>query len=137
MSQLRSLLYVSRILIPLAERPAEIDRIVTVSAERNRTLNVTGALIVTKSRFAQVLEGPDPAIEGLMASIRRDPRHGELAVVFDRAIAGRRFDGWSMAYSGHAEYVTRLVDPLGGVSTPPGDADALRLIGFMKGMAGS
>lgn len=137
MSQLRSLLYVSRILIPLAERPAEIDRIVTVSAERNRTLNVTGALIVTKSRFAHVLEGPDSAIEGLMSSIRRDPRHGELAVVFDRAISGRRFDGWSMAYSGNAEYVTRLVDPLGAVSTPPGDADALRLIGFMKGMAGS
>ena len=137
MSQLRSLLYVSRILIPIEDRPTEIDRFVAVSTARNRTLNITGALIVTKSRFAQVLEGPDSAIEELMTSIRRDPRHGELAVVFDRAIAGRRFDGWSMAYSGNAEYVTRLVDPLGAVSTPPGDADALRLIGFMKGMAGS
>lgn len=112
-----------------------IESIVETSMARNRTLDVTGALIATEGRFAQVLEGPAAALDDLMVSIRRDPRHTDLIVTFDEHIRERRFGGWSMAYSGNAGFVARL---LGSVATDPGLADETelsRLIRFMQGMA--
>lgn len=137
MSRLRSLLYESRILIPLADRPLEIERIVTVSMARNPGLDVTGALIGTQDRFAQVLEGPAEAIDTLMSSIVCDMRHADLTVVSDQDILERRFPRWSMAYFGQAGYVSRLVEALGPASPVPREAAALRLLAFMQGMASS
>ena len=134
MTCLRSLHYISRRLVPVPDVAGAIDSIVELSVARNLALNVTGALIATESRFAQVLEGPADAITDLMASIRRDPRHTEIAVRFDEAIEMRRFAGWAMAYRGNAGFVSRLVDA--DATDPASDApDRRRLVRFMRGMA--
>lgn len=131
---MRSLLYVSRIRLSSGERQAGIDDIVARSLVRNQGLGVTGALIATQSRFAQVLEGSDAALEILMSSIRRDPRHEDLKVILDHDIAQRRFARWSMTYCGQAGYVERLVEPLGAAERPVLEADWLRLCRFMEKM---
>jgi hypothetical protein len=100
-----SLLYVSRTLLKFPAGDAEVENIVTVSLARNAGLDVTGALISTPSYFAQVLEGPQPAVVELMHSIMRDPRHAEIKIVTEGEVPARRFPNWSMAYSGYATYV--------------------------------
>ena len=108
----KSLLYVSKSLIP-AERKAEVMRdIILVAQSRNTSLGITGALIATDSHFAQLLEGTPEAIGEVMDSISKDPRHSEILVIQDNAIDRRRFPKWSMAYSGLATYVAHYVEPL-------------------------
>lgn len=108
----QSLLYVSHSCLVRPHDDPEIAKIIEVSRERNRALKVTGALIATHRFFAQVLEGPDAAIDELMLSIARDRRHRDVTVVRREALPARRFDNWSMAYSGAAGYVDRDIEPL-------------------------
>ena len=129
-----SLLYVSRSLLVLPEQAEEIQKIVEVARSRNARLDVTGALIFTEARFAQVLEGSTEAVEELMASIRRDPRHKDVEVVEVAEITSRRFPNWTMAYSGPSFYVDRHIKPLvnSGLETGPRGELASKLIGFMR-----
>ncbi|MGU3340708.1 BLUF domain-containing protein [Methylobacterium mesophilicum] len=83
----RSLLYVSRRLAT----PADVRDIVEASRSRNARLEVTGALVASRSRFAQILEGPRPGVEVLMDSIRSDPRHTGVEVLLFDDIERRRF----------------------------------------------
>jgi len=108
----RSLLYVSESRLGVTEAAAEIDQIVAVSVSRNAILGVTGSLIATRHEFAQILEGPEAAVDELMASILADPRHANLRILEYVDISRRRFPNWTLAYSGPATYVVSLVEPL-------------------------
>ncbi|HEX9954984.1 MAG TPA: BLUF domain-containing protein, partial [Allosphingosinicella sp.] len=104
---------------------SQVADIVDVARARNSGLSVTGALVFSEQSFAQVLEGPAAAVEELMASIERDPRHHRLSVLIDASLAaGRRFSDWSMAYSGPSLYVERHIRPLlqGELELPEAEA---------------
>ena len=135
MSQpLVSLLYASIAVPDLAE--ASLGEIVEVARSRNAALHVSGALVFTGEHFAQVLEGPEAAIEQLMGSILRDPRHRAVNVVERPQIEERRFARWSMAYAGPSLFVDRHIAPLLG--THAGEESGLqarRLIGLMHEFA--
>jgi hypothetical protein len=63
-------------------------------------VDVTGALMFNAGCFAQVLEGPRPAIEAIFERIQQDERHGEVSLLaFDPAPA-RAFAQWSMGFVG-------------------------------------
>jgi len=109
---LSSLLYVSTSLLTPANAARENDDIVRVAIERNARLDVTGALVHTGANFAQVLEGERAAIDELMTSIMRDPRHRDVRIVAISPIELRRFPGWRMAYAGPSVYVENHVVPL-------------------------
>jgi hypothetical protein len=130
-----SLLYVSKTLLKFPAGEAEVANIVEGSLIRNARLGVTGALISTGSYFAQVLEGPRPAVEELMASIDADPRHMRVKII--RTVEeGRRFTGWSLAYSGTSAAVDRHIAPLFSTLPPADEAHlGLRLIGLMEEVA--
>lgn len=104
-----SLTYVSKSLLTYPEDEREIAAIVEVALKRNLFLHVTGALISTPHYFAQILEGPSAAIDALMLSISRDPRHHDIQVIEKLDRDQRRFGKWSMAYSGHANYVDKHI----------------------------
>lgn len=106
-----SLLYVSKSLLPHGGRE-ELERILTAARSRNKALGVSGALIFTGANFAQVLEGPQAAIDELMVSIASDPRHTSLKLVRTDELEERRFGSWSMAYSGTSLYVDHHICPL-------------------------
>ena len=108
----KSLLYFSKSLIPPAAKAEAMRDIVRVAQARNAGLGVTGALIATEGHFAQLLEGPDDAVDEVMVSVSRDPRHTEVRVIHDGRIDRRRFPKWSMAYSGLATYVAHYVEPM-------------------------
>lgn len=106
-----TLLYVSRNLVDVAGSSAEVSRIVEVSRPRNAALGVTGALIFAESHFAQSLEGTQAAVEELMQSIRRDPRHCDIRVLQAGEAQARRFAHWSLAYYGPSALLGDLFDP--------------------------
>ena len=66
---------------------------------------MTGALVFTERLFAQYLEGSEEALDILMESIRRDPRHRDVAIVYREAIPARRFETWELAYAGPSTFV--------------------------------
>ena len=100
-----SLIYVSHGLIALSAQEREIDRIVEGSIDRNARLEVRGALLFTEQHFAQLLEGPEAAVDELMLSIARDDRHERVTVIERKPIDGYRFPDWGLAYWGNASYV--------------------------------
>lgn len=127
-----SLLYVSRRLAT----PADIRDIVETSRVRNARIQVTGALVASRGRFAQILEGPRAALDALMDSIRRDRRHTEVEVVMHTDIERRRFPEWTLAYSGTSVFVNGLIEALAKQADTRGHAgDVQRLVQAIEGLS--
>ncbi len=97
---LYKIVYCSRNLIEgePAEHDAEIDQILQSARKNNTRQNVTGALLFSSGYFAQVLEGPQPAIERIFEHIQRDPRHGDVTVLESGDAERRDFPDWAMAH---------------------------------------
>jgi len=109
---LKSVLYVSRSRLDPALAEAEVSAIVALARPRNASLDVSGALAFAQASFAQVLEGPEAAVDDLMSSITNDERHERVRIIDMSHVEQRRFEGWSMAYSGPSFYVNRHIKPL-------------------------
>ena len=91
----------------------DVAAILQVSQARNAALGLTGALLFTGSHFAQVLEGEPAALDAVIASIVRDPRHHSVRVLCREPVAERRFSSWAMGYllsTGAADLVEQVLD---------------------------
>lgn len=119
---LQSVLYVSSSTLRPDVADDAVREIVAVSRANNPVQGLTGALMFTGEYFAQVLEGPAPAVDRLMERIARDTRHGAITVIARQAISARRFSQWSMAYSGRSQFVTRYITRLLPDGLPAGKA---------------
>lgn len=107
---LHSWLYVSSSRLSVADSPAALENLVSVSRSRNAGLGVTGALLFTGTRFLQVIEGPQASIAALQASIRSDSRHENVATLKEGAVTERQFEGWLLAYAGASQFVARRLE---------------------------
>ena len=94
------LIYSSRIELPFDEkaRAAEIDSILAASRRNNFREDITGALLVNRVCFIQILEGPTTAVRSSFDRIGRDQRHSQLMVLESRAVDERGFAGFPMAF---------------------------------------
>jgi hypothetical protein len=104
-----SLIYISRRTSDWVVSKAGIDELIAGWAERNARLKVRGALLVTSQHIAQILEGPEEQVDGLLAEIRCDLRHDGITVIERRPIDGYRFSDWCFAYWGSASYMDRKI----------------------------
>lgn len=100
---LLQIVYISRTSVPPAEMTRQVEDILRVSRTNNPRDGVTGALLVSESGFAQVLEGPPDAVETVFERIQCDPRHDEVVVLTTQTATERNFGGWSMAMCDGAE----------------------------------
>jgi len=66
------------------------------SASRNGPLGITGLLLWNGSGYLQLLEGPGEAVEAVIASITRDPRHRDIAILRKCITAQAECPGWAM-----------------------------------------
>lgn len=73
-----------------------IAQILGVSDRNNRRDHITGLLVAHRGRFAQVVEGPQRQVEGLVRRLCDDPRHRDLQIVMRGQATERRFPHWSM-----------------------------------------
>lgn len=131
---IHSLLYVSTQAFTPADADATLARIVAGSRRRNVRFGVTGALIATAGRFAQIIEGPSDSITTLFSTIRFDRRHRDVTVLLAETVSERRFGEWSLAYHGLAPYLEHVVAPLVASRTAT-ERDGHRLIGVMRHLA--
>lgn len=74
-----------------------LAQLVDSCRRHNTRLGVTGILLFLDGRFAQVIEGPAASIDEVIGRIDRDPRHRDIVVLADAAMAEPLFDGWNMA----------------------------------------
>jgi len=110
MSELYMVTYCSRNLITGGEAATahEVDQILAVSRRNNKQSGITGALLYNAGSFAQLLEGPQTALERTFETIQCDPRHGDVMILHAGPVAHRSFPEWSMAF----------VDAKDGVQAP-------------------
>lgn len=106
---------------------AEIASILDVARANNRRNDITGALLYTGGRFAQVLEGPLAKVEAIFEQIQTDPRHYDVHVLQFGPVAQRCFAQWNMAFAGlaagdpeHALIAELLARPQDIVANPEG-----------------
>lgn len=103
-------LYISTSRLDGIDSEERVRKIVHISISRNRSLDVTGALLFTGRNFVQYLEGTAPAIEDLKGSILRDSRHENVRTIASGEYSHRRFVTWSLAYAGSSQFVSNIVE---------------------------
>ncbi len=94
------LMYRSQSLITAPRRRRELGDIFATARRNNKRLGVTGALMLSDDAFVQVLEGEEPTVRRLLATISADQRHQQIKVLEADAVAGRTFGRWAMAEVG-------------------------------------
>ncbi|MGI4798225.1 MAG: BLUF domain-containing protein [Janthinobacterium lividum] len=124
------LVYVSRNKLPpqVEMQDEQVDRILTASRRNNAALGITGALLFSADCFAQTLEGPMTAVEGLFERIQWDDRHCDSIVLQAGLVDGREFGDWSMAYAGRQETDRLRFEALISVPGPVGQGQVLDLL---------
>lgn len=98
MSLLR-LVYYSRNRLD-GDRDAVADQmadILQTSIANNRLRGITGAMIVDRRWFVQVLEGRTASVTAAYERIAADPRHSDIVLADQRVVDERRFPYWWMA----------------------------------------
>jgi hypothetical protein len=78
----------------------EIAAILASARRRNAACGVTGALLYSDGCFAQVLEGPQQAVEAIFETIQCDMRHHDVTILHVHTVQARSFGDWSMAFAG-------------------------------------
>lgn len=125
-------MYSSVSTVPGSRLPSAVDEIVASSIPRNAALRVTGALVFTGVRFAQYLEGPEAAVNELMESILRDPRHRGIITLMRSAHDRRYFADWSLAYDGESRFVAGIIEYAADEASHSGENGVDRLLEMMR-----
>jgi hypothetical protein len=73
-----------------------VEAILREAREHNPATGITGILCYGDGVFLQCIEGGRMEVSELFASIQRDARHKDVALLHYEEILERRFPGWSM-----------------------------------------
>jgi hypothetical protein len=119
MTQLHEILYCS--VLAADQPPTAVGQIVTQARARNAEDGITGLLVFDGMRFCQHVEGPRKQVLRLLHRIESDPRHVQIRVVYEGALAQRRYERFEM---GLAEVDEDNDDDLGAIHQLDG-AEAL------------
>lgn len=94
--RLARLIYASRATLMFSQD--QLGELVRRSSVSNMDRNISGALVYCDGYFLQLLEGPEPALVGLLAKISLDPRHRDVQQLSLRPILSRLFSDWGMSF---------------------------------------
>ena len=103
------LVYASNAAIRADDWEVELEALLRAGRAKNVKLGISGSLLFTGSRFAQLIEGQEATVHGLLDVIRLDTRHRDLVVLDHWSIKRRLFENWALAYAGPFGYFDRLI----------------------------
>jgi hypothetical protein len=87
--------YISTMTKPIPED--EIQELVEMAQKHNEQKKITGMLVATDSKFYQLIEGPEQAIDTLYKRIEKDPRHQNVKLLYaESGCLDRLCPNWSM-----------------------------------------
>jgi hypothetical protein len=92
--RLKTLTYTSRARLDL--RDEDLAAVHETARHLNALDGISGLLLFDGSRFLQIVEGTEDAIDNLIERLRRDPRHSAFEVRDERYVEQRSFPDWSM-----------------------------------------
>lgn len=112
------LIYRSHSLLPQnGKDETALLEILKQARSNNADLGITGALMLYDDWFAQVLEGPQAAVEALYARIKADTRHDGVRLNEAGLAPQRLFGKWAMAVvAEHHEPDLPMVATTGGLA---------------------
>jgi hypothetical protein len=112
MDHLLRLIYISRATETVDTQA--LEALAEASRTRNAEAGINGILCFGRGYFVQALEGPEDRVMSLYASILRDGRHRQCALLSIGLVSSRAFPHWAMTLvEGEAlgpELHARLVD---------------------------
>lgn len=127
--RLKTVTYTSRAQLDLGER--DLHDIHRVARETNALDGITGLLVFDGSRFLQIVEGAEEAIDDLVERLRRDRRHSAFEIRDDRIVEQRSFPDWSMELvaisAGYLKARTEIGDRLPAAVAPAIRALAMKM----------
>ena len=134
--ELKALTYTS--LASLDLTAADLEDIHRTAVELNALDGITGMLVFNGTRFLQVIEGADTAVDELMERLRRDRRHSAVEVRDERRITTRSFPDWSMELVRVSASYFEAKDAIGD-RVPPTVDPAVRdhLLRMTEGISGT
>jgi hypothetical protein len=135
MPHLLRVIYVSRSTGPI--EASALETLMEASRSHNENAGISGILCSGRGYFVQALEGSEAAVVPLYASILRDKRHQQSALLSIGLVSSRAFPQWSMALvegellgaEMHAKLVDQVLldrDPTGPVKLLQASLKALR-----------
>lgn len=74
----------------------EIENILASCKKNNPTLNITGILLYSDTKFIQLVEGDGKVITALYDKIKLDTRHDQVRMISFGAIKEKSFPSWHM-----------------------------------------
>ena len=92
--RLKTLTYTSRARLDLGDE--DLAAIHQTARHLNALDGISRLLLFDGSRFLQIVEGAEEAIDNLVARLRMDPRHSAFEVRDERYVERRSFPDWSM-----------------------------------------
>ena len=96
MSPLVQVIYASAATTPFT--PEALRTLLTKSRSRNSLYRISGVLLYHDESILQVLEGPEEAVNLILASVTKDARHTKLRYLSRTPIHEREFEAWSMGF---------------------------------------
>ena len=79
-------------------QPGEVEAIGRQSRRNNARDAITGLLLFNGAMFVAAVEGPDAAVDALLARLACDQRHCEMQIRDERVLGARIFPGWTMGH---------------------------------------
>ena len=126
---MKTLTYTSRARLDVDDR--DLADIHSIARNLNALDGVTGLLLYDGSRFLQIVEGAEAAIDNLLERLRRDRRHSALEVRDERFVEQRSFPDWSMELlrvsAGYREARAEIASILPAATAPSVRDLALRM----------
>jgi hypothetical protein len=75
----------------------EIDHILEACKKNNPSLDITGVLLYSPTKFIQYVEGESRQLTTLYEKIKRDSRHEQVRLISYGPIKEKAFPSWHMA----------------------------------------
>lgn len=77
----------------------ELKELLKKSRANNTSLDITGMLLYLDPFFIQVLEGDESVINKAFDTIKKDPRHYKVSIIYKKLIPDRLFPDWTMGFN--------------------------------------
>ncbi len=94
---MKQVIYMSQ---PFGFEKAILAGILSQARRNNPRDEITGALICRRDMYIQLIEGPESAIDALLARIAVDDRHANVRMLLSDTVDERLFPEWSMLDDG-------------------------------------
>lgn len=77
----------------------DLKELLKKSRAKNQKLNITGMLLYLDPFYIQVLEGEEAVVDQLFNTIKEDPNHQKVSIIYKKPIEERSFSDWSMGFN--------------------------------------